>query len=335
MHMPRVSAQQLLNGLRAAGEATRLRILVLLARAEFNVKDLTQILGQSQPRVSRHLKLLTEAGLVERFHEGSWAFFRLSDAGAEAGLIRALIELADPGDPVLARDWARAEAIREERQRAAQDYFRRHAAEWDSIRALHVAEADVEAAMRDVLGPGPFDLIIDLGTGTGRCLELFAPICRRGLGIDLNKDMLSYARARLDRPDLRHLQVRHGDLFNLPVDDAAADVVVLHQVLHYLDDPAKAIAEAARILKPEGKLLIADFAPHDLEFLRDSHAHSRLGFEDAQMRDWLLRHGLGVGSYRTLTPARGESGQKLTVAMWLAIKRNAAAGMSGTQREAA
>ncbi len=333
--MPQVSAQQLLNGLRAAGEATRLRILVLLSRAEFNVKDLTQILGQSQPRVSRHLKLLSEAGLIDRFHEGSWAFFRMRDEGPEADLIRALLALADPNDPALARDWARAEAIREQRRQAAQDYFRRHAADWDSIRALHVAEADVETAMREALGPGPFDLVVDLGTGTGRCLELFAPSCRRGLGIDLSKEMLTYARARLDRPEMRHIQLRLGDLFHLPIDDAAADAVVVHQVLHYLDDPVNAIVEAVRILKPGGKLLIADFAPHDLEFLREHHAHSRLGFDDAQMTEWLRRHGLEIASHRMLTPAGGESGQKLTVAMWLAIKRDAAAGLPAKDRRAA
>lgn len=330
-----VSLSQLLNGLRAAGEATRLRILVLLSRSEFNVKDLTQILGQSQPRVSRHLKLLAEANLIERYHEGSWVYFRLRDNGPEADLIRSLLQQADASDAVLERDWGRAETIRQERFEAAQSYFRRHAADWDSLRSLHIAEAEVECAMLDALGHGPFELFVDLGTGTGRILECFAPVYKRGLGIDLNKEMLSYARARLDRAELRHSQVRHGDLFNLLLDNHSADAVVLHQVLHFLDDPAKAIAEAVRILKPGGKLLIADFTPHELEFLREHHAHSRLGFDEAHITDWLRRNSIEHVIFRTLTPNEGDAPGKLTVALWFGEKnRQSLAGKADGRRAA-
>ncbi len=318
--MPLVSSNQLLTGLRAAAEATRLRLIVLLAAHELNVKDLTQILGQSQPRVSRHLKLLAEAGLIERFHEGSWVFFRLKTSGPEAGFARALLDMLNPADPVITRDLARAETIRVERFETAQSYFRQHAAEWDRLRALHVAEDEVEAAMREALGPGPFDLLVDLGAGTGRVLELFAPHAKRGLGIDVNKDMLAYARARLDKPGLAHTQVRLGDIFNLSLEDRTADAITLHQVLHFLDDPAKAIAEAARVLRPGGRLLIADFAPHDLEFLREHHAHRRLGFDERQVTEWLAAQGLAVERYRELKPAGNAPAEKLTVALWLARK---------------
>src|SRR3981189_3317927 len=263
-----------LNGtLKAAGEATRLRILALLGEAELTVSDLTDILRQSQPRISRHLKLLAEAGLVERFREGSWAFFRLGERGPAEELARALVCRLDPLDTVIARDRERLASVRAARAAAAQAYFRRHAAEWDRIRKLHVADAAVEAAIHAALADKPFRSLLDLGTGTGRMLELFGPEIERGLGLDLSHDMLALARAGLDRAGLRHCSVRQGDIYDLALPKDSFDVVIIHQVLHFLDDSARAIAEAARVLRPGGRLLVIDFAPHTIEFLRGEHAH--------------------------------------------------------------
>lgn len=313
----RLSPQRALSGLRAAGETTRLRLLALLAASELNVKDLTQILGQSQPRLSRHLKLMAEAGLIRRFREGSWVIYRLTDGEREGALGRAIVDALDPDDPVLARDRARAEAVRLANAEAAQDYFRSHAAEWDRIRVLHVAEDDVEQAIVQAIGTEPFDDLVDLGTGTGRMLELLAGTAGRGVGIDLNRDMLAIARAKLDRGRLSKFQARHGDLFDVPLPDRAADVVVLHQVLHFLDEPERAIAEAARLLKPGGRLLIVDFAAHDLEFLRDAFAHRRLGFDGTQIARWIEQAGLKLTEERRLEPKPGTRGDKLTVCLWL------------------
>ncbi len=315
---PGLSRAASLAALRAAGEATRLRILALLATGELNVKDLTQILGQSQPRISRHLKLMAEAGLIRRFREGSWVFFRLADSGGEAVLARAIVDSLDGKDLTLARDRARAEAVQKARAEAAQAYFKAHAGEWDRIRALHVAEKEVEAAMDEALGKGPFNLLVDLGTGTGRTLELFAARATRALGFDLNHAMLAYARMKLERAGLAHAQVRHGDLYNVPLPDGAADAVVLHQVLHFLDDPAAAIAEAARLLAQGGKLLVVDFAPHELEFLREQSAHRRLGFARDQLGRWLEGAGLTVERFSELAPKPAEG--KLTVSLWLGLK---------------
>lgn len=315
---PGLSRAHALAALRAAGEATRLRILALLASAELNVKDLTQILAQSQPRISRHLKLMAEAGLITRFREGSWVFFRVADSGAEGALARAIVANLDPADLTLARDRARAEAVQTARAEAAQSYFKAHAAEWDQIRALHVAESQVEAAMDEALGEGPFNLLVDLGTGTGRILELFGRRAAKVLGFDLNHDMLAYARMKLERAGLNHAQVRHGDLYNVPLPDGAADAVVLHQVLHFLDDPAAAVAEAARVLAPGGKLLVVDFAPHELEFLREQSAHRRLGFGRDQVGRMLEGAGIRLERFRDLSPA-GSAG-KLTVSLWLGLK---------------
>ena len=301
--------------LKAAGEPTRLRILALLAEAELTVSDLTEILRQSQPRLSRHLRLLTEAGLVDRFREGSWAFFRLGERGDTAELARALIGRVKTDDAIVLRDRERLTAVRASRAAMAQNYFRRHAAEWDRIRRLHVADAAVESAIRTALADKPIRSLLDLGTGTGRMLELFGADIDRGLGLDLSLDMLALARARLDRAGLKHCSVRHGDIYDLALPRDTFDVVIVHQVLHFLDDSARAIAEAARVLRPGGRLLVVDFAPHDLEFLREEHAHRRLGFAAATVTQWLEAAGLDVLRQETLPP--GPQG-KIAVSLWLA-----------------
>jgi ubiquinone/menaquinone biosynthesis C-methylase UbiE len=300
--------------LKAAGEATRLRLLVLIAEAELTVSDLTAILRQSQPRLSRHLRLLAEAGLVQRYREGSWAFFRLGERGGGADIARALIARLDPDDPIIARDRERLAAVRAARAAAAQNYFRRHAAEWDRIRKLHIADAAVEAAIRAALGDQPVRSLLDLGTGTGRMLELFAKDIESGLGLDLSLDMLALARARLDRAGLKHCSVRHGDIYDLALPRDSFDVVIVHQVLHFLDDSARALREAARVLRPGGRLLVVDFAPHDLEFLRVEHAHRRLGFAAETVRQWLEAAGLDLVRQQTLPP--GPEG-KIAVSLWL------------------
>jgi len=301
--------------LKAAAEPTRLRILALLAEAELTVSDLTEILRQSQPRLSRHLRLLTEAGLVDRFREGSWAFFRLGERGGTAELARALIGRLKTDDAIVLRDRERLAAVCTSRAAAAQNYFRRHAAEWDRIRRLHVADTAVESAIRTALADKPIRSLLDLGTGTGRMLELFGADIERGLGLDLSLDMLALARARLDRAGLKHCSVRHGDIYDLALPRDSFDVVIIHQVLHFLDDSARAIAEAARVLRPGGRLLVVDFAPHDLEFLREEHAHRRLGFSAETVTQWLEAAGLDVLRQETLPP--GPQG-KIAVSLWLA-----------------
>jgi ubiquinone/menaquinone biosynthesis C-methylase UbiE/Fe2+ or Zn2+ uptake regulation protein len=301
--------------LKAAGEETRLRVLALLAEAELTVSDLTDILHQSQPRISRHLKLLAEAGLVERFREGTWAFFRMAESGKGADVARALLAQLDTTDRVIARDRERLAAVRAARAAAAQTYFRKHAAEWDRIRKLHVADAAVEAAISDALAQRPFRSLLDLGTGTGRMLELFGPQIERGLGLDLSLDMLLLARDRLERAGLRHCSVRQGDIYDLPLADNSFDAIIIHQVLHYLDDGARAVKEAARVLRPGGSLLVVDFAPHELEFLREQHAHRRLGFAPEIVTQWLASAGLEPVMHKNLTP--GPDG-KIAVSLWLA-----------------
>jgi len=305
------------TALKAAGEETRLRVLALLAEAELTVSDLTDILRQSQPRISRHLKLLVEAGLVERFREGTWAFFRLAEHGGGADVARALIDHLNPVDRIIARDRERLASVRQARAAAAQAYFRAHAAEWDRIRKLHVTDEAVEEAIRAALSDKPFRSLLDLGTGTGRMLEMFGPDIERGLGLDLSLDMLLLARDRLERAGLRNCSVRQGDIYDLPLANDSFDVVILHQVLHFLDDGARAIREAARVLRPGGRLLVVDFAPHEQEFLREQFAHRRLGFAPDTVTQWITASGLEPVMHKSLAPEPGPEG-KIAVSLWLA-----------------
>jgi len=329
---PHLPTCDLVAALKAAAEPTRLRVLLLLQAGELNVKDLTLILGQSQPRISRHLKLMVEAGLIERFREGSWVYFHISDRSAGGRLALRLLAHVDPADADARRDRERADALKRDREAAAQKFFREHAADWDRIRALHVSETDVEAAMLNALGPGPFSFLVDLGTGTGRALELLGGRYTRALGIDVNQAMLTYARARLAKSGNANAQVRHGDIYALSLQDQSADAVIMHQVLHFLSDPALAIREAARVLKPGGKLLIVDFAPHALEFLREQEAHERLGFARGQVTQWTEDAGLVARGYDQLAPSQAQASQKLTVSIWLA-ERPGEAGKDAAGRQ--
>ena len=311
--------------LRAAGDPTRLRLLLLLRQAELTVSELVEIVGQSQPRVSRHLKLLGEAGLLERFKEGSWVFYRAADRGKGAELGAALAALADPG--LLETDATRLAQIRKTRAAAAAAYFRANAAEWERIRALHAPEKDVEAAIVQLLTARKIENLLDAGTGTGRLLQLLSPHVTRAVGVDVSPEMLAIARDRLLRENISHAQVRLADTYRLPFAGPVFDAVLIHQVLHYLDDPGAAVGEAARVMLPGARLLIADFAPHDLEFLRENYAHRRLGFSDREVESWLSGAGLRLDETVTIAPAPVESEtaarEKLTVKIWLTRKEAA------------
>ena len=309
-----------LNRFRAIGEETRLRIMLLLIRGELTVSELTQILGQSQPRVSRHLKILADAGLLDRYREGSWMFYRASlDAGDAAAPLEATLRALNASDDrLVARDRERFVQSRQARAAAAAAYFEENASEWDTVRRLHLPEADIESRIRSAAGPDPVDLFVDLGTGTGRMLEIFADHYTRGVGFDLSHEMLSIARANLERNRVAHAQVRHGDLFALPIDQGTADIICVHQVLHFLAEPRAAIVEAAKLLKPGGRMIISDFAPHELEFLREQHAHRRLGFADEEVRSWCATSNLDLREIETLSP-KSSGDRKLTVKIWVCV----------------
>lgn len=313
----RLGLQSAVDVMKAGGEPTRLRLIALLAASDLTVTDLTDILGQSQPRISRHLKLLGEAGLIDRYQEGAWAFFRLRQEGEAPALIRELLRHVSKTDSIMIRDGERLAAVKRQRAERAQAYFSRNAAEWDELRRLHAADDDVDAAIVDLLGGRSIDALLDLGTGTGRILELLSGLYRRAIGVDASRDMLAVARANLDRAGISKASVRHGDILNLPFDGQDFDLVTIHQVLHFFDEPEFAVREAARMLRPGGRLMIIDLAPHALDYLREDHAHVRLGFSHQFLSETLMRAGLDVEKVLDLHPSHtGEPG--LTVTIWLA-----------------
>ncbi len=309
---PKTDFDTLLDALKAAGEATRLRLLRLLAREELSVMELVTILNQSQPRVSRHLKLMTEAGLVERFPDGAWVFYRLSQNAALRPVIDAVLGALDDTH---AGDFDQLEAIRVTRRKSAEGYFEAIAPKWDEIRSHHTAESAVEQAIVKCLAGFAYRHIVDLGTGSGRMLELLGA-GRAAIGIDLSQHMLNIARAKAFDAGLK-AEFRHGDIYDTRLAPASADLVVVHQVLHFLADPGRAIAEASRLLRSGGRLLIADFAHHDMEIMREQYQHRRLGMNDDDMADWFEAAALRTVDVVMLPP---NDGGVLTVKIWLAEK---------------
>jgi ArsR family transcriptional regulator len=312
--MPSGPLDDLLNGLRAAAEPSRLRLLAICSHGEWTVSELVQVMAQSQPRISRHLKLLAEAGLLERFREGGWVFYRRAQSGDAARIARSLCRLLPEGDPMLALDRQRLAAIRATRRRQAERFFGERAAVWDSEADVAIEAGAVEAELLRIFGEERCDTLLDIGTGTGRILQVLAGQIGSGLGIDLSHDMLRVARANLDRREARNCQVRHGDMYQLPLADGSVGGVTLHQVLHFADDPQAALAEAARVLAPAGRLVVVDLAQHDLEWLRSEKGHRRLGFGQAEIEGWLAELGLEPA------PVVRLAGEGADVCIWLARK---------------
>jgi ArsR family transcriptional regulator len=308
-------ASDALSVFRALADPTRLRIFHLLRAMELSIGELAQVLGQSQPRVSRHVKILADAGLAERRKEGSWVFLGLGDAACVMPLFGAIDAwTGDAEDAWVVADRARLAAVRSDRASAAARYFAEHAEEWDAIRSLHVPESAVEAKVSEILSDGPIGRLIDIGTGTGRMIELFAARAESAIGVDRSPEMLRLARAKLTEAGLDGAELRQGDMYALPFEAGVADVIILHQVLHFAQQPTAAIAEAARLLDNGGRLLIVDFASHDHEALRDRDAHVRLGFGDDQIEGWFQAADLTVERVEELV------GDALTVKLWLGVR---------------
>jgi ArsR family transcriptional regulator len=302
---------------RALADPTRLRIVHLLRAMELAVGEIAQVMGQSQPRVSRHIRILVEAGLVDRRKEGSWVFLTPGEGTAACAMFGWFDTVTPSVEEQLwiDADVARLTAVRADRAAAAAEFFAEHAEEWDAIRSLHVPEAEVEAAMVRLLGQRPLGRLIDVGTGTGRMVELFGNAASGVVAIDRSPDMLRLARARVPVEHAAKYRLMVGDFNALPLDDGSADTIILHQVLHYAQSPRTAIGELARLLSDDGVLMIADFAAHDREELRASAAHARLGFSDEQMKGWFGQHGVDMTAVETL------SGGELTVKIWMGQRR--------------
>lgn len=310
--------EDLLAALRAAAEPTRLRLLALAARGAFCVTELTEILGQSQPRLSRHLKLLCESGLLERVREGANAWFALP-TGSDGDLARELVARLPSDDATLEADRRQAARVLAERAREASERFRRQGADWDEMRALDLPAPAVEDALLSLVSPAAESRLLDVGTGTGRVLELLAPRFGQGLGVDASKAMLALARSRLARAGLTHCAVRLADMYRLPLSDASFDTAVLQMVLHHADQPESVLAEAARVLRPGGRLIVIDLSGHRREDVVRKLAHRWSGFGDDDMHRWLS--GVGVTPGQTLTVPGGTD---LPIRIWSEVRTEAA-----------
>lgn len=312
--------EQILAIFRAVGDPSRLRILLLVQGLELAVGELAHVLQQSQPRVSRHLRILAEAGLVERVREGAWVFVRPGPAAITAPVLDAIAALSAtvPGAADLgAADRARLGQVRADRAAAVDAWFAAHAAEWQQERSLHSSEAAVEAAIIAALEQGSIGDLVDVGTGTGRMIELLGTCASSALGLDRNPEMLRIARNRLDAAGLKAARVQAGDMYALPLEAGSCDTLLLHQVLHFADDPAAVLAEAARVLRPGGRLLVIDLMPHNREELRVERRHLRLGFADDVVLGWMADAGLHGRVSRRL-PA--QLPDQLGVTLWLATR---------------
>lgn len=312
------SFDQSLDLLKALAEPTRLRLVALLCRGDLSVKDLTSLLGQSQPRLSRHLKLLTDAGWIVRSPEGAWVYYRMSES-ADLNVVWAAVRaMMRSDDRQLAEDAERLQRLKQAQSASAEAFFQEHAVRWDALRADLVPEAQVEAAILDALGTRRVDRFLDVGTGTGRMLVLLQALYASGLGIDTTHAMLQVARSRLADAGVGHAQVRHGDGLALGLPRDSQDLVSLHQVMHFFDDPRALLAEAARVLAPGGRLLIVDFGPHQVEALRSEYRHRRLGFDGEEVGRWLKTLGLHVGAPIELRGGTAAGRHELPVMLWLA-----------------
>lgn len=314
--------ERFLRSLRSAAEPTRLRILALCARGDLTVSELTMILGQSQPRVSRHLKLLVDARLLQRFREGTWAYYRLSERAPEERLVRTLLTMMPTDDGTLIRDQERLDEIKKSRAAIAGEFFRQNATQWDQIRKMYINDLEVERALQALIPESDVGDLLDVGTGTGRILEIFGNSINRGVGIDLSREMLAIARVNLEKRGLNNCHVRYGDMNQLPFGDETFDAVTFHLSLHYAEDPADAIREAARYLGAQGRMIVVDFAPHSEQSLQTEHAHRWLGFNDADIGGWFASAGLVIRDVKRLP------GDPLTVCLWSAEKRPAAPRLS-------
>ena len=311
----KLALNSLLNVLKAAGEETRIRILALFKGGELTVTELATIMRQSQPRISRHLRLLCEAGLLERHREGTWIFYRLADLGEQADLVKSIMNYIPYQDQILQHDQKRLEEVKKTRDLKAASYFQENAANWDKIRSLYVPERQVEDYLLEITNNLEIETLLDVGTGTGRMLKLFSPYTKQGIGIDLSHEMLGVARSHLENNAITNMQIRHGDMYDLALMDGSMDLVLFHQVLHFADDPLAAIRETARILRPDGIVIVIDFLPHKNEKLREEHAHRRLGFSEEEINEWCRITDLKITSTKVMR------GKELDLFIWVATKK--------------
>tara|TARA_Y100000590_G_scaffold470770_1_gene669895 strand:- start:22065 stop:23030 length:966 start_codon:yes stop_codon:yes gene_type:complete len=270
----------------ALADETRLRIVNILSNCELNVQDLVSVLSQSQPRVSRHLKILDEANLIERIKEGNWVFCKLISSEGIRPIIDYVSKTKKNNSDIYTRDQKKLSLLIKNRAREANYYFNRIESEDASIGEYNISDNIIDQKIISIIEKNiklPLSDIIDLGTGSGKILSLLSGSYLHGIGIDNNPNMLKMARSRFKQQGIQNCDLTFGDITDLSLKENNADLVVLHQVMHYFDDPNILISQAARLLMRDKYILVVDFDSHSNESLRKRFSHRRLGFSDEQI----------------------------------------------------
>jgi len=277
---------ELLRIHKALADETRLRLCAILLRHELNVGELTGVLGMGQPRISRHLKILAEAGLLECRREGLWAFYRAAPSGPGRRFLDCQEELL-AAEPRCVQDRERAAQVLRERVAATQRFFDSVAGQWRDLSREILGDFDLADEMAARLHAGM--LVADLGCGPGELLARLAEGARLAIGVDSSPRMLELAAARL--AGRTNVSLRLGELEHLPLREGEVQAVTLSLVLHHVSDPVAVLAEARRVLAPGGELLVAEFDRHDNEAMRERYGDARLGVDRNMLYDWLLAAG--------------------------------------------
>lgn len=294
-----------LETLKALADPTRLQLLLLLGQSELTVQELTEILGMGQSRISRHLKILAEAGLVAVKRQGTWGYYRQGLDNPLFAEIWPALRNRLQANPAQLEFQRRLAAVLEGRRRRSADFFERHARQWDALASRVLPMANYRPALEAAL-PN-CRLLLEVGLGTGGLLPVLRQRAERVVGVDQSQAMLQQASLRLARLQLDGVDLRLGEMTHLPLADAEADAVVLNMVLHHAPQPERVFRELARVVAPGGRVLVADLQRHEQEWVREDIADQWLGFEQAELRGWLESSGLEFEEYLPIAGTPGEA----------------------------
>lgn len=306
----------MLDLLKALADPCRLRLVAVLLRAEFTVQELTQILDMGQSRISRHLKILSEAGVLSVKRQGTWSYYRVGEDSAFFCAIRPAFERELEQLPQRREDLAAVALALEARRRRSLEFFDQHARTWDVLSRTLLPVPQYQERLLSLVPT--VDTLLEIGVGTGALLPDLSRRAAKVIGVDHSPAMLDEARRRLDHAGNSAAELRLGEMTHLPLADGGAGCVVANMVLHHAADPQAVLAEITRVLKPGGILVLADLARHEREWAREQLADQWLGFEEEELRGWL--QGAGLGSI-VIERVAAENGQE-DVLLVTAVKEN-------------
>src|SRR5512133_3174193 len=303
----------MLDTLKALADPCRLRLTAVLLAGEFTVQELTRILEMGQSRISRHLKILCEAGVLAVKHQGTWSYYRAGEDSNFFSAMRPVFERELEKLPERSRDLAAVAEVLEGRRRRSQEFFDRHARQWDDLARTLLPVPAYRQRLLDQVPEGA--TLLEIGVGTGGLLTELAARARQVIGVDHSPAMLEEARRRLTAAGIGGIDLRLGEMSHLPLPDAAVECVVANMVLHHAAEPVAVLREVRRVLKTGGVLLLADLARHEREAAREQLADQWLGFEEPELISWLKAAGFTETAIQRITAAPGQESVLLVRAL--------------------